>query len=101
MSFKEGVKLNNVQPQLVLGLFAAHSIWERFTCGIPFVITSISDGVHKTGSLHYSGCAADIRTRDLGPDLSASIVRQFKARLGENFDIVLEPTHIHIEYDPR
>ena len=64
------------------------------------VLTSAADGVHSKKSLHYKGRAADFRSRDLDETLRDRLVRTLRLRLGECFDVVIEPTHIHIEYDP-
>ena len=58
-------------------------------------ITSIRDGNHLSGSLHYDGLAFDIR---LSKHLNFAVLRDI---LGDGFDIVFEATHIHIEYDPK
>ena len=57
-------------------------------------VTSIRDGNHWGGSLHYDGNAFDIR-----PFQKVS-AQEIKKRLGENYDVVQEKHHIHIEYDP-
>lgn len=98
---KDSVSIKGIQPEMVLGLVICYSVWELYTHGIPFVVTSVSDGNHSPRSLHYRGFAADIRTRDIGPQLSASIVTLFKKSLGKDFDVVLESDHIHVEFDPK
>lgn len=34
-------------------------------------------------------------------DLALRIVEEIRYHLGPDFDVVLEPSHIHIEYDPK
>jgi len=71
-------------------------------------VTSIADGNHKMGSKHYDGDAFDVRTWDytkpLGTQLDMveklGIATELTARLGVNYDVVIESTHLHIEYDP-
>jgi hypothetical protein len=89
------------------------------------VVTSAADGSHSEGSRHYPGLAWDIRylgDREGGVDLNKltapSLIplgaedfahlqrehaRQWAKRaaqtLGSDYDVVLEPTHIHIEWD--
>jgi hypothetical protein len=62
-------------------------------------ITSAKDGKHMVGSLHYTGNAIDIRTRDM--IFLSKVKRQITFDLGIDFDVVLENDHIHIEYDPQ
>lgn len=90
-----------VSPWGFANILAAVS---RTPSAIEIVITSGADGQHKSGSLHYKGHAADIRTRNFP---SEAAIKQFmaalKSELGEDYDLVLEksPPHIHVEYDPE
>ena len=68
--------------------------------GVECVITSAFDGEHKPGSLHYEGKALDYRTRDI-PKLSRErFAKDVAERLPPGYDVVLESTHLHVEYDP-
>lgn len=62
-------------------------------------ITSGTDGTHSTGSLHYSGAAVDLRIKDIRK--VASKAARLRNRVGRDFDVVLESTHIHIEFQPH
>ena len=64
-------------------------------------ITSGSDGVHGPNSLHYQGKALDFRTRTLTASQKQAVFLSLTAALGTQFDVVLEDTHIHIEFDPK
>lgn len=98
MRLKAGVVFS-VVPSVARRLHVIESIYER-VCGREMVITSVSDGVHRAGSRHYTGEAFDIRTRDLEVEVVLSLVRELKAALGKSFDVVLEVDHVHVEYDP-
>lgn len=100
ITLKQGVRIDKLQPQIVLGLITLNDIWERYGYG-PCTVTSCCDGDHQPNSLHYVGRAVDIRTRYLHPDDQKYIVSQIKSALGDNFDVVLEDDHIHLEYDPK
>jgi len=97
LTFKSGVKMDLLQPQMVLGLLVIHTVFERFkyVC----VITSLNDGHHRPDSLHYSGLAVDLRIRHIPQASLSDLVASLCAALGDNFDVVLEKTHIHVEYD--
>jgi len=61
------------------------------------VVTSTYEGNHSESSLHYCDEAVDIRSWE-----KASEVRdEIKDELGPDYDVVIEPGHIHIEYDPK
>lgn len=97
--FKKGVKIAGVKPEMA---FAQAEI--REVCAelrIPFVITSCREGKHGQRSLHYSGYAIDVRTNTL-PEVMHRVFRdKVAARLTDEFDVVLEKTHLHVEFDPK
>ncbi len=96
---KYGVKFVDLVPQMVL----ANTIISQVIGGHGYdvVITSGSDGQHKAESLHYSGRALDYRTRNMDPADARVIATELSRALGENYDVVLEDDHIHVEYDPK
>ena len=96
---KPGVKLLGVRPELIVGLMACQSIYQRH--GIDFVITSVRDGKHSHNSLHYSGQAADLRTRQMSKGTAKQIVAEISTAVGNQFDVILESNHIHIEFQPH
>lgn len=62
------------------------------------VITSTFGDVHGEGSLPYHNDAIDIRR----PQTQyLEIASGLRSRLGKDFDVILKPDHIHIEYDPK
>jgi hypothetical protein len=83
---------------------------EGYTC----TITSAHDGdTHADNSKHYaarqagggvdpnSADAFDLRTRQMPPANKRAIGEELAAALGTDFDVILEDTHLHVEYDPR
>jgi len=100
MRLKEGVKIQGVRSELILGLMVADEVYKN--AGYELTITSLMDGTHSATSLHYSGCAVDLRTRNISSDEQKKlIVVQMKQKLGIDFDVILESNHIHMEYQPR
>lgn len=94
---KPGVKLH---PATVWAV-AIPVIFEVFRgFEVTPVITSGIDGHHMPGSLHYVGQAFDFRTRHVPAGDQAALVAHLKDALGEEFDVVLESSHVHIEWDP-
>lgn len=96
MILKEGVSIAGIRPELVLALTIAQAIYEDY--GYPMLITSLLDGEHMRASLHYVGAAGDLRlpSGDVG-----QIVDSLRGALGDNYDVVLETDHIHIEFQPK
>jgi len=96
MLIKAGVDISRLKPEIRRKLPGiAGIIWcvDREE----MVITSTYEGDHSDGSLHYADLAVDIR-KTIGCGI---IGRKIRAYLGKDYDVVLEATHIHIEYDPK
>lgn len=88
-------------------IFKAHA--DREAIG-----TSGNDLHHGNNSIHYhikgtipsdalyseSG-AIDLRSRDVLESKKDIILQELKEALGSDYDIILESTHIHIEYDAK
>ena len=52
----------------------------------------------SVGSLHYAGCAVDLR---FPPDNAAGLKAALAEALGGDYDVVLEADHIHVEFQPK
>ena len=89
----QGLQLH-MRPVLV----AADIVWKNHNQEL--WITGSLDGEHSAGSLHYYGLAVDLRTRYFSVAERREVAAALKASLNCNYDIVLHPTHIHVEYDP-
>jgi hypothetical protein len=95
---KRGVRLRGMCPQILLVPQIAVSIWEKY--GAPELwITSGTDGRHSRGSYHHAGTAVDLRSRNLPPENIGFVVDALRGALGDDFDVVRETTHIHVEYE--
>lgn len=99
MRIKAGVKLDKLQPQMSIVLINVESLWGMH--GLEPTLTSGNDGKHRVDSFHYVGLALDFRSRDLSNTKALFFRDRLQERLGENYDVVLESDHFHIEYDPR
>ncbi len=97
---KAGVDLRGITPQLAIAYTIASWIYSN-KAGARCIITSGSDGKHGPNSLHYQGKALDLRTYHLRPDQVHPIYLSLKECLGEQFDVVLEQDHIHLEFQPK
>jgi len=97
LKIKDGVNLLGVRPETVVGMMVVDSILPSFNQEL--VVTSVVDGTHKRASAHASGRAFDCRIWDLVNKENA--VATLKTALNVEFDVILEETHIHVEYDPK
>lgn len=91
------VRVHGIKPEILLSILIAERIWS--THGADLVITSLIDGKHSLGSLHYVGMAVDLRRWQL--DDPEQAVEELKAALGPDYDVILESTHVHVEFQPK
>lgn len=96
---KPGVRITGMRPEILLAAVAAERVYEE--AGHDFVITACVDGKHMAGSFHFAGAAIDVRTRDLPPADVPKVLARIKACVGDDFDVLLEADHIHIEFQPK
>ena len=121
MRLKKGASLEGITAPTKTAVETTDVIYLAY--GQELVITSGSegspdDGVHLKASKHYTGEAFDCRIRNIVKKLTVpvtsdsvvdaidmnkvrAIVKEMRSDLGENFDVVLESDHIHVEFDPR
>ena len=99
IKIKRGVDLRLLTPQVLLAVAVAESLF--FQRDIAVVITSGRDSRHGKGSLHYMGNAVDLRIRALTAFNAAAVAEELADCLGDQYDVVLESDHIHVEFDPK
>jgi hypothetical protein len=96
MLIKAGVDISRLRPPIRKKLNEiARRVWDIEQKEL--VITSTYEGNHSEGSLHYANLAVDIQRTANGITVTSDLI----GKLGDDYDIVLEPDHIHIEYDPK
>lgn len=99
MKIKPDVNIVGMRPELAFALACAADIWAKREQEV--TVTSVVDGRHSRGSLHYTGCAADLRTRDLPSGTETLLADELRTALGDQFDVILERDHIHLEFQPK
>ena len=103
LKLKSGVRVLGVRSELVIAIHIASAVCEYV--GVDCTITAVIDGTHKRASEHYSGCAFDLRRPDW-PDFNdtakaQAVADELKQALGDDYDVILEKDHIHIEFQPK
>ncbi len=101
---KKDVRLAGLSDVMEQAKQAANTVMFELS-GDAATITSGLDGVHGPSSLHFKGLALDFRRIDW-PTFAAMIdakkqADRIREELPDDFDVVLEPTHIHVEFDPK
>ncbi len=99
VSLKPGVSVAGVRPEIAIAITVAASVFSSH--GLGCIVTSVVDGEHSSGSLHYSGGACDLRIRHAPQRLVSTIAREIRIALGSDYDVVIEADHIHIEFQPK
>jgi len=97
MLVKLGVYIDELKREIRRALNVIDEVYREH--GQEAVITSTYEGNHSPGSLHYARQAVDVRLP--GRHVLGVLVEELKARLGRDYDVVVEPDHIHVEYDPK
>lgn len=75
----------------------AERIWLSY--GQECVVTAGLDGKHSAGSYHYFGRAVDLRTRYFSTAEKQLVVDELRASLPNDYFVLLESTHIHVQYN--
>lgn len=95
---KDGAECCPLKPVLLDALLRLAVLYHQHE--IVLVVTEIGGGKHKTGSLHYRGYAADLRTRNIPAWQVPLVLDAMQRELGYDWDVIQETDHFHIEYDP-
>lgn len=99
MLIKSGPRGARLGPQWSLSaLFAILASLESQHDGF-FTITSGREGKHQAGSLHYVDLAVDMTYTPKSQQ--QQFVAILKKNLGDDFDVVDERTHLHVEFQPK
>jgi hypothetical protein len=97
LHFKTGVSLIGMQPEALVGIDICLSMFHNR--GLSMTLTSCRDGRHSAHSHHYKGLAWDIRIWDIENEV-AEVCNELREYLGDEYQVIPEPDHIHVEYDP-
>jgi len=96
MLIKAGVDISRLKPEIRKRLPGiAGIVW--FCTKEEMVITSTYEGSHSEGSLHYANLAVNIRRKAE----DETVYWKIKKYLFDDYDVILEADHIHIEYNPK
>lgn len=98
MKLKSGVSLRGVHWIMFQAAVLAEEVYRQY--GTELVITSANDGTHGDKTLHHRGLALDLRTWTLN-GREKMVAQSLKNALGEDYDVVLERDHVHLEVSPK
>lgn len=92
-------------PRLMMGLLVlCETIYNETDGRVIPVVTSMWDQQHGENSLHYIGCAVDVRSHGLTEAEKDEVLEVARAELGDEYDLLLHPRgapseHFHLEWD--
>lgn len=97
---KDGASIRGLQPEIAIAYVIVESVYNEFETEA--ILTEGTGAEHSAGSLHYVGYGLDVRIWNIPEKYTAQQVAQkIRQKLGQEFDVVLESNHIHIEYQPK
>ncbi len=97
----DSVEISQLSNGMLIALMVADRVYAAQ--GVDAIVTSGHEqsARHSLTSLHYSGNAVDLRTRHLTEYHKRQVAEKIGAHLGRDYDVILEPDHLHIECQPR
>lgn len=99
---KPGVSLHKLKPPILDLLKVTLQVHEKY--GYTMTVTSTFEGKHMKNSLHYQDLAFDSRVWGIPKSdqrqIREDIILALKDK-ADDYDIVIESSHIHYEYDPK
>jgi len=95
------VQIVHLQPGTWGALMVASEVYAYYD--YECVVTSGHEQTakHSYGSKHYDGAAFDLRTRHMATGDADRVSNDLSARLGLDYDVILENDHLHVEQHPR
>ncbi len=108
VKIKPGVNMRGLQPEIlpVIDVYRDLASRHRFEAWITDAVAP-----RDNPSFHPEGLALDLRRPDrvvlpngeaafIDPAFAEQVAEELQADLGGQYDVVLETTHIHTEFDP-
>jgi hypothetical protein len=102
MMIKDGVDIRGIGTEVTVGLMILEEVLRAH--GARCLVTSCRDGKHMAMSRHYVGSAVDVRLASrwvTTGNVDLTVLNEARAALGDQFDLILEADHFHLEFDPR
>lgn len=95
---KTDAKVKGMQPEILLAIIITNELLSKMFKR-DLTLTSVTDS-HKPPSLHPKGQAFDMRTWGMSGIEKVKFGKELSFLLGDEYDIVVEGSHIHVEFDP-
>lgn len=96
MKVLNGQFVEKLRPEILLALRLMDDMYAGI--GEVLLVTWCEGGKHMEGSLHYKRRAFDV---SMGEVYREGVVERMRKVLGVDYDVVVEKTCIHVEWDPK
>ena len=100
MKIKDGVRFSTPTMAMCHATMVVRDTLKLMDLSTTLLVITGGIEQHEPPSKHVTGGALDYRTRYLGTR-KEEFERLVRAGLGDGFDVVLEASHLHVEYDPK
>lgn len=97
--FEPHFRLHVLHMELAIVLHHA-SVWSN-VARVDVVVNAGSNGQHSPGSLHAWNLALDLDTEGDRRADTEQLAGYLARILPAGYDVVPEPTHVHVEWDPH
>jgi len=94
-----GASISGLRPEAVLGAVITMFLFQEL--GFNWILSCGVEGRHSRNSLHFVGLAFDLSFGDIDEKYWADITQALRLALGDEFDVVQEGDHWHIEFQPE
>lgn len=99
MRIKKGVSTLGLKPEMVAIFPVVDGVCRAY--GVDATLTSGTEGKHGDFSRHHLGMATDWRIRHMKEGDPLKVVIVLKEVLPDDYNVILEHTHIHISFKPK
>lgn len=99
MKVKTGVSVAKCKGVMFHAAIVAEQVFRHFGYAEAIITGGDEDG-HRTRK-HPDGEALDFRIWYLAKESVVAIADEIRRRLPEDYDVVVEADHIHVEWDPK
>lgn len=102
MRFKPKVDARFLRQEIVKYLFNIEAIfrYHKKNSRYQLTLTAAHDGIHRIDSKHYEEKAIDLRIWGFKSSQLIEIKQDLDSLLGPDYQVLIEETHIHLEFDP-
>ena len=97
----KGASIRGLRPEILHACDIVGEVFQSEGFKAELSPNGEAGGTHGVGSLHYVFLACDFRTYMVPVERRSYLISKIKEILGDEYDVILEKDHIHIEFQPK